>query len=304
MDKVDPVPRLTDVAAAVERLYPPSLAEAWDAVGLVCGDPSATVHRVLFAVDPVTTVADEALSWGADLIVTHHPLFLRPVNGVPATAPKGRIVHRLITGGVALLVAHTNADRAYPGVNDALAAALGLTDLRPLVPLEPGAHLADTTGPPNGQGLGRIGILPAAESLKAFVARVARSLPATASGVRATGDPEAAIRTVAVCGGAGDSLLDVVRAAGADAYVTADLRHHPSSEAGESTGPALIDVAHWASEWPWLAQAADLLVAELAREGITVETRVSVRPTDPWTMHQSSREPGEAVPEEGSSPER
>ena len=89
---------------------------------------------MLFAVDPVMTVADEAVEWGADLLVTHHPLFLRPVHGVAATSPKGRLVHRLIGAGVALHVAHTNADSADPGVSDALARALGLGDLRPLDP--------------------------------------------------------------------------------------------------------------------------------------------------------------------------
>lgn len=271
--------RLIDVVAALERLYPPALAESWDAVGLVCGDPDAEVERVLFAVDPVSAVADETLSWGAGLVVTHHPLFLRPVHGVPATTPKGRLVHRLITGGAALYVAHTNADRAAPGVNDALAAAIGLERTRPLVPADP----ADSA-----VGLGRIGVLSAPQPLAAFVERVARGLPSTAAGVRAMGDPDTVVETVAVCGGAGDSLLDTVRAAGVDAYVTADLRHHPSSEAGESGGPALVDVAHWASEWPWLADAAARLAAELSSRGSTVETRVSTTPTDPWTMLASS----------------
>jgi putative NIF3 family GTP cyclohydrolase 1 type 2 len=114
---------------------------------------------------------------------------------------------------------------------------------------------------------------------------VARARPATASGVRAAGDPDRPIRRVAVCGGAGDDreLLAAVRAAGVDAYVTADLRHHPASEAMEDArfggGPALVDVAHFASEWPWLPVAAGLLA------GGTVETRVSTIVTDPWTAH-------------------
>ncbi|TDE13508.1 Nif3-like dinuclear metal center hexameric protein [Jiangella asiatica] len=270
---------LDDVVAALERLYPPALAESWDAVGLVCGDPDADVGRVLFAVDPVVTVVDEALAWGAGLVLTHHPLFLRPVHGVPATTPKGRLVHRLITGGCGLYVAHTNADRAAPGVNDALAAALGLERTQPLVP-------ADAADP--AVGLGRVGALATPEPLAEFVKRVVRGLPPTAAGVRAMGDPDTVVGTVAVCGGAGDSLLDTVKAAGVDAYVTADLRHHPSSEAGESGGPALVDVAHWASEWPWLADAAARLAAELSSRGSTVETRVSSTPTDPWTMHESS----------------
>ena len=271
------MPDLAQLTAVLDAAYPPAHAQPWDAVGLVCGDPQAQVNRVLFAVDPVDTVLDEALDWGAQLLVTHHPLLLRAVNGVPATDFKGRGVHRLIRGGCALLTAHTNADIARPGVSDALAGALGLAVGDPILPL-PGADDA-------GLGLGRYGELPAAEPLSAFTARVAGALPATASGVRAAGDPDRPIRRVAVCGGAGDDreLLAAVRAAGVDAYVTADLRHHPASEAMEQArfggGPALVDVAHFASEWPWLSVAAGLLA------GGTVETRVSTIVTDPWTAH-------------------
>ncbi len=87
---------LRDVVAALDQLYDPATAESWDAVGLVCGDPGAPVRRVQFAVDPVRATVDEAIAAGADLLVTHHPLLLRGVHGVPATTPKGRIVHDLI----------------------------------------------------------------------------------------------------------------------------------------------------------------------------------------------------------------
>jgi dinuclear metal center YbgI/SA1388 family protein len=386
------VPRLADVVAALDSLYDPSRAEQWDAVGLVCGDPDADVARVLFAVDPVAAIADEAVAWQADLLVTHHPLFLRPVHGVAASTPKGRVVHTLIRHGIGLHVAHTNADSADPGVSDALAAAIGLADLRPLAPQpaadtdklvvfvpepdtdrlidalaaagagrigayercawtasgvgtfrageganptigtvgaveqvpetrvemvmprnrrhavlaalvathpyeEPAYDVYELAGLPASTGIGRIGTLPAAEPLAAFAHRVARALPATAGGVKVAGDPDASMHTVAVCGGAGDSLFGAVRAAGVDAYVTADLRHHPSSEVREEGGPALVDVAHWASEWPWLTDAAKRLAAALAGTGTTVETRVSTTPTDPWTMHVGSLQ-------EGSSTER
>src|SRR5690348_16729511 len=124
---------MADVVAALEARYAPALAEQWDAVGLVCGDPAETVTRVLFAVDPVAAVVDEALETGAQLLVTHHPLFLTAVHGVPADDPKGRVVHRLVRAGAGLFVAHTNADRASgTGVSDALAGVLGLTGTVPL----------------------------------------------------------------------------------------------------------------------------------------------------------------------------
>jgi dinuclear metal center YbgI/SA1388 family protein len=132
--------RLSDVTAALDLLYPPRLAEDWDAVGLVCGDPGASVTKVLLAVDPVQAVVEEAFAIGADLVVTHHPLYLRGTTSVAADHPKGKVVHQLVQGGSALFVAHTNADRARGGVNDALAA---LFDLQGTSPLEPAPEQLD-----------------------------------------------------------------------------------------------------------------------------------------------------------------
>ncbi|MGZ4508206.1 MAG: Nif3-like dinuclear metal center hexameric protein [Blastococcus sp.] len=262
---------LGDVVAALEARYDPALAESWDAVGLVCGDPREEVRRVLFAVDPTTAVVDEVIATGADLLVTHHPLLLTAVHGVPADDPKGRLVHRLIRAGAGLFVAHTNADRAPgSGVNDALAAVLGLEDAVPLEPVD--------TDP--RAGLGRVGRLPAPMTLRQFAGHAAAVLPATAGGVRVAGDPDRMIASVAVCGGSGGSLLEAASRAGADVLLTSDLKHHPVSEACESDGPALCDVAHFASEWPWLPVAADLLERDLSGR---VEVAVSRRRTDPWT---------------------
>lgn len=377
-------PVLSDVVAALERRYPPGTAQSWDAVGLAAGDPAAPVRKVLFAVDPVTAVADEAVAWGADLLVTHHPLFLRPVNGFAATSAKGAVLHRLVRAGVALWTGHTNADAAAGGVAEALAEVIGLVDLAPLVavpgePMDkivvmvpaagaeamvdalaaagagavgeyrraaftstgegtfvPGEQAHPAIGRPGvretvveariemvaprarraavvaalrtahpyeepafdvleeaalagGTGLGRVGRLPEPQPLDEFAARVAAALPVTAQGVRYAGDPGLVVRRVAVLGGAGDGELDAVRAADVDAYVTSDLRHHPASEARERAlfegrgTPALVDTAHFASEWPWLAKAAQALVADLAAAGTTVEARVSTLCTDPWT---------------------
>jgi dinuclear metal center YbgI/SA1388 family protein len=267
---------LREVIAALDARYDPGLAESWDAVGLVCGDPDEPVGTVLFAVDPTSSVVDEVIETGAGLLVTHHPLLLTPVHGVPANDPKGRLVHRLIRAGAGLFVAHTNADRAREhGVNDALAAVLGLTDA---VPLEP------TPADPRA-GLGRVGELPRATTLREFAALAAAALPATVGGVRAAGDPERVVRRVAVCGGSGGSLTGAAAAAGADVFLTSDLKHHPVSEAMESTGPALCDVGHFATEWPWLPVAADVLHRDLSGR---VETVVSTRRTDPWTWHEGS----------------
>lgn len=379
-------PTLANVVAVLERMYDPRWARDWDAVGLVCGDPDATIKRVLLAVDPAPSVIEEALGWRADLLITHHPLLLRPVHGVPATSPKGKAVHQLIRGGCALYTAHTNADVAAPGVSDALARVLGLTDLVPLsaddddpvdklvtfVPEHsaekvidalaaagagdigeyqrcawtatgigtflpgrgstpvigsPGereaveerriemvlprqrrhaalaalrvAHpyeepavdvyeLASWSGP---RGIGRVGTLRTSTTLREFAMLVAEALPGTAQGVRVAGEPASQVQRVAVCGGAGDSLFDAVRAAGADVFVTADLRHHPASELRDHGGegpPFLVDVAHWASEWPWLAGVGNRLEGAMDAAGTPIEVVVSARCTDPWTFRLPS----------------
>jgi dinuclear metal center YbgI/SA1388 family protein len=278
---------LAEVIVALESRYDPALAESWDAVGLVCGDPDETVRSVLFAVDPTSAVVDEAIAAGVDLVVTHHPLLLTPVHGIPATDPKGRLVHRLVRAGIALFAAHTNADRAAGhGVNDALATAVGLVDPRPLEP---------AASDPRA-GLGRIGTLPNGLTLRGFAELVAGVLPETAGGVRVAGDPDRLVRTVAVCGGSGGSLLGAATAAGADVLLTSDLKHHPASDAREAGGPALCDVAHYASEWPWLPFAADLLHRDL---GGRVHVAVSACRTDPWTAHVAGGGDGPARPSAG-----
>jgi dinuclear metal center YbgI/SA1388 family protein len=380
------VPALRQVLECLDRLYDPARAADWDAVGLVCGDPDADVRRILFAVDPVSAVADEAVEWRADLLVTHHPLFLTPVHEIAATTPKGSVVHRLLRSGVALQVCHTNADVASPGVSDALGAAIGVQAMRPIDPLpaapldklatfvpladtervidalaaagagaigaydrcsfattgtgtfrpragatpaigrigevarveesrvemvlpryrrsavlsalrtahpyeEPAYDLLELVDVPADVGSGRVGAVAPEVPLSEFAQRVARALPRTAAGVRVSGDPDQQVATVAVCGGAGDSLLDAVRGSAADVYVTSDLRHHRASEFREyahlavGSGVALVDVSHWAAEWTWLDRAADRLRAELGDAAATVELRVSSLCTDPWAWH-------------------
>jgi dinuclear metal center YbgI/SA1388 family protein len=328
----------------------------------------------MFAVDPTYEVALEAAAWGADLLVVHHPLFLKPVHGFTASTPKGRTLGVLAAAGCALLTAHTNADQAVGGVSEALATTLGLTGLAPLAPRSadaldkltvfvPATHADAIRAALSEAGAGRIGDYDSASfstpgegrfrplaganpaigavdrlevvdevrveavlarglrsrvvaallaahpyeepaydvveladpgvaptgsgrigdveptTLATFARRVSGALPPTAHGVRVGGDPDRAVRRVAVCGGAGDFLLGEVLRTDADAYVTSDLRHHPAAEFLEQDGPALVDVSHWAAEWTWLPVVERRLHEAV---GDTVETRVSTLNTDPW----------------------
>ncbi|MCQ9184261.1 Nif3-like dinuclear metal center hexameric protein [Streptomyces sp. IBSBF 2953] len=277
------MPRLSEVIAALENLWPAERAESWDAVGTVVGDPGQEVSRVLFAVDPVQEIVEEAVKLGAGLLVTHHPLYLRGTTTVAASTFKGRVVHTLIKNDIALHVAHTNADTADPGVSDALAGALDLRVVGPLVP--------DPSDGEGRRGLGRVCELDHPITVRELAARAAERLPATAQGIRVAGDPEALVRKVAVSGGSGDSLFERVRAAGVDAFLTADLRHHPASEfvaAGAHSPLALLDAAHWATEWPWCELAASQLDEISDRRGWDLRVHVSRTVTDPWTAHAAS----------------
>ena len=277
-------PSLAQVVSVLDEAYPQTGAQSWDRVGLVTGDPEKPVHLVHFAVDPTLAVTREACEAGASLLVTHHPLLLRGVHSVATTSAKGAVVTGLIVGDVALYCAHTNADSATPGVNTALARACGL-DVEAVEPLT----IAEDSP------LGLVGDLPEPVSLVEFAENLAARLPAAAGGVRVSGDAEGQVRRVALLGGAGDSLFDEVRSCGADVYVTSDLRHHPALEAREEARggtPYLVDAGHYATEWLWLARAADDLREALASRGYDIDTYVSEIVTDPWTFTVGARGPG------------
>lgn len=368
---------VADVVQVLDTAYPPHLAESWDAVGLICGDPEAAVQKVCFALDCTLEVAQEAVERGADMLVVHHPLLLRGVTSVAANTPKGKVIHTLIRAGVALFAAHTNADSARPGVNDKLAQLCGITPGRPIAPKQQGLDKWGVQVPPehadalkeaifsagaghigdysacafsiNGQGeflpsdqanptignpgtreileevriecvaprhrrnailealrsahpyeepafditaleasepldqacgLGRIGELDAPMRFEDYVQFIADQLPETTWGVRAAGDPNRMVRTIAVSSGAGDSFLDAAAHLGVDVFLTSDLRHHPVDETLRAHDICVIDTAHWASEFPWTAQAADIVQQALNHIDIDVlQTR-----TDPWTL--------------------
>lgn len=270
---------LARIQSVVEQLWPIAGAEGWDAPGLVSGDPDADIRSIHLAVDAVDATVGEAIAIGADLLLVHHPLLLRGVTSVAETTYKGALLARLIRADCALVAAHTNADVVETGTSAVIAERLGLTGIRPIVPV-PASGDRDSDEP--ATGLGRVGRRAQPTVLGRLAGELARILPATATGVRVSGDYERVVHTVAVCGGAGDLLLNAQAVREADVYITSDLRHHPASEARESAlvsgGPALIDVSHWASEWLWLDTAANQLREALPDVTVTVS---DIR-TDPW----------------------
>ncbi|MDO5729832.1 MAG: Nif3-like dinuclear metal center hexameric protein [Actinomycetaceae bacterium] len=269
------------VMDVMERLYPQHLQEQWDRNGLIIGDPQQPIRRVLLAVDPVSSTAQEAITGGYDMLITHHPLFLRGTSFVSRQDYKGRIVHDFIKNDIALMNAHTNADSASRGVAWALARAAGITG-EPFETID-----EDESG--HSRGLGRIGNLDEPVSLRDFFQRIAKALPCGPHGLFLGTPPEtdldSEVRTVAVSGGAGDTFLNTVTELGADVYVTADLRHHPASEHLENGGPALVCGSHWATEWLWLPILKADLEATARQDGVELEIVVSSIVTEPWTLH-------------------
>lgn len=286
------------VCAALDRLYPPGLAEDWDRNGLYCGDPDSVVSSLLLAVDLTDEVITEAAGHGCELVVTHHPLLLRGIHSVARSTPKGRRLVALISKGMSAVNVHTPADSAPRGVSDAIAELIGLRDVRPLDPrslppvdslvtFEPSENVSSVVGlHPSAEtnvstGIGRLGALPVPVPARELAAQLAGALPRTVAGLKVGGDPDRLIAQVAILAGAGDSHLDVARKAGADAFVTSDLRHHPAEEAlAWDDAPVLIDVPHWACEWAWLPHAA----TALRRLFPSLRVYVSELRTEPWSL--------------------
>ena len=270
--------------ALMESWYPAATAQSWDRVGLIVGDPAAPVRSILPALDPTAAIADQAVAGPSgdgqsfDMVITHHPLLLHGASFLPVTDPKGGVVTTLIRSGIALFNAHTNADVACDGVATALADLIGLRDTTPLEP-------CGTDAEGHEIGLGRVGTVDET-TLGSFADHVASVLPAGPSGLLVGGDENATVQRVAVLGGAGDSALEVARAAGVDAYLTADLRHHPASEHLEGGAPALLCGSHWATESPWLPVLARKLRKAARAADVELRVEVSTIVTEPWTSHR------------------
>lgn len=296
-------PTLKQIVDVLETLYPLRYAEQWDEPGLIVGDLSQPVRRIYCAVDPTREIVAEAIDYGADLLITHHPLFFRSVHQISGLGFRGDIVNTLIANHCGLWVGHTNADSAYRGTAHAFADRLGIVNQRPLEPIaDPNTDHA--------VGLGRVGELPEPVTLRALAERVANLLPHTELGIQVAGDPDQQVQLVATLPGSGDSMFDEVRATGADVYITSDLRHHPATDAwqqalyeaelrgrGFSIGrvespaggsvprPALINTPHSAIERSLFHYLVpDVFEAIRRTLGTDVKVTLSTTSTDPWTF--------------------
>lgn len=249
--------KISDILRYLETIAPVSMKMDWDNVGLLCGDETQEVKKILVALDPFYEVCQEAAAIGADLIVTHHPLIFRPVSSVTEQSSVGKCIRFLIQKNIAAVNAHTNLDCAPGGVNDCLAATLGLEKVSVLEP-----QGLDAKGRP--WGLLRVGEIEETP-LAGFLERVEKSLGCPGIRYADGGRP---VRHVAVGGGACADELQTVRKAGCDTFVTADVKYNQFWDA-QDMGLNLIDAGHFYTENPVCRYLVEKLAGQFP--GIVVE---------------------------------
>ena len=242
--------QLKDFIAVMERVAPPALACDFDNPGLLIGPENREIQRVLVALDATVAVAREAVEWGAELVLTHHPLFFHPVRHVLPDDPDTMAAYTLLRGGVGLYAAHTNLDGAAGGVNDVLCELFQLTDVIAYA-----------------EGLGRIGTLPEPMPLSELVRLTNRLLGTNA---RFVGDANRVVSRMAVLGGAGGDTFLAAHALGAEALLTGEMKHHEAI-AVDALGMAAIVGGHYETERIVLPP----LIARLQRETNDVQYNVA-----------------------------
>ena len=249
------VPTVHDFLDILQRHMPRRLAEDWDNVGLLVGDPGQDIRSVLVALDPALPLLDQARASGHNCILTHHPAIFHPLKALRTDTPIGAFIAGAARHDISVIACHTNLDAVRGGVSDVLAAALGLDRVQPLV-------AAGDCDP--GCGLGRIGVLAEAVTAAEFLARL-RQACAPPWILEAGPRPERVGR-VAVCGGSCGDFAETALALGADVFVTAEVKHSVARWA-EDAGLWLLDAGHFATEYPAMRVLSDLLRRHCADQG-------------------------------------
>ena len=229
--------KIRDIVSVIEEFAPLALQEGYDNSGLIVGRLDDEVKGVLLAVDVTEEVLDEAEREGCDLIITHHPIIFSPLKRFNSSTYVERCVERAIRKGIALYAAHTNLDSAEYGMSWQLGSMIGLDAMTVLEPRKDNP----------ATGFGVVGTLARAEGVKAFMSRVKAIFEVGAIRYSDIPSEEMMVRRVAICTGAGRSLIDRALAAEADVYITADLRYNDFM-CGENR-MVLADIGHFESEF-------------------------------------------------------
>lgn len=361
------------------QLVPAELAEDWDNCGLQLGSRYHPLRGVLLALDFSRETLEEASRCGANFIFTHHPFFFKSLKNLDLDTPVGHLINQAVKAGISVYSAHTNLDSLEGGVNDCLAEICGLSEARPLQPVErrilklvtfvppadlddlaaalfaagaghlgrelyrdcsfrssgvgsfrPGKGAQPRLGEPgrlnlvdeirfetvfqadrcqtvlqalhdnhpyevpaydlysltqvdSDRGLGRFGIL-APELTMASFAELLKERLGLASLRLVGGSPAIPLQRVALCGGSGFSLYGLARAAGADVFVTGDLKYHEARQVLDEEGPPVIDIGHFAGERPVLEFIAERLRLFFKKLETSIPVRIAESETEPWQI--------------------
>ena len=223
--------KVKDIIAVIEEFAPLSIQEGWDNSGLCVGSPEDEVTSALFALDCTEQLVDEAIACGADMIITHHPLIFSGLKKISPEDQVGAAVIKAIKNGIAIYAAHTNADKVIAGVSGAMAAKLGLCDVR----------ILDEDG--EGTGLGVVGDLSQPLTADEAVALVKEKFGLKM--LKASRPSDGLISRVAMCGGSGSSLIGAARRSGAQLYISGDISYHNFFT---PEGFMIMDIGHYESE--------------------------------------------------------
>ena len=223
--------KVRDVASVIEEFAPLAIQEKWDNSGLCIGSPESPVSSILFGLDCTPELVDEAIECGADMIITHHPLIFSGLKKISPDDMVGEAVFKAVKAGISIYAAHTNADKVLAGVSGAMAAKLGLQNIRVL------------SDEGEGAGLGAVGEFPQELTVGQAIQLVKERF---ALKVVKTSEPiDCKIRKVAMCGGSGGSLIEAAKASGAQLYISGDISYHNFFT---PDGFMLMDIGHYESE--------------------------------------------------------
>lgn len=257
-----------DTLDIIEKIAPASLAEEWDNVGLMIGNPSVPVESILIGLDPTLHLLDQAISSGTNLLITHHPFIFHPLKSVHLGIPSGAFVERAIQNRINVVSCHTNLDSAVEGVSNTLARNLGLENCMPLA-----AHATS-----DKCGMGCIGKYKTPVSAEEFLDKLRGAC--TPPWLLATDNRPEAIHRVAVCGGSGSDLAPMALAEGAQVYVTSEIKHSTARWA-EEAGLWMVDAGHFATEHQVLSSFAQQLTDEMTGQSQNIEIRVTEQQKSP-----------------------
>ena len=246
--------KVKDIISVIEEFAPLSLQESWDNSGLCIGSPEDSVSSVLLGLDCTPELVDEAISCGADMIVTHHPLIFSGLKKISTEDKVGEAVIKAIKAGISIYAAHTSADKVIAGVSGAMAARLGLKDVA----------ILDEDG--DGTGLGVVGNLPEAMAAEDVIRLVKDRFGLKA--MRASRPVDGMIERIALCGGSGGSLIKAARRSGAQLYISGDISYHNFFT---EDGFMIMDIGHYESE----IEIVDILFSLIKKNFPTFAVRIT-----------------------------